>query len=166
MAAVAVTIAHKRTFSFKEQSMVIRRMLLLIICRGGGGEAVCIFMFLYIVFFFNNAVLLSPCQRHLTLYLQGIEFPLFAAFAHWWWGLRISSTEKPKSRWWLTRLRSSPFSWYWILLPFTCLRCSLRKTHSSVLKLIRTRLAADWWHFANFGHQMNSQLFAIFSRCP
>ncbi len=39
-----------------------------------------------------------------------IEFAFSAAFAHWRLGLSDSSTIAPKSRWWLTHLRRSPFS--------------------------------------------------------
>ncbi len=66
-----------------------------------------------------------------------IELALFAAFAHWRWGLSVSSTITPKSRWWLTLLRCSPFSWYWTLLSLAWRGCSLRTTHLSVFKLIR-----------------------------
>ncbi len=38
-----------------------------------------------------------------------IEFAFLAAFAHWRLGLSFSSTVTPKSRWWLTHLRCSPF---------------------------------------------------------
>ncbi len=44
----------------------------------------------------------------------------------------------PKSRWWLTHLRHSPFIWYWGQLSFLCWGCSLWTTHLSVLKLLRT----------------------------
>ncbi len=54
-----------------------------------------------------------------------LEFAFFAAFAHWRLGLSVSSTITPKSRWWFTRLRNFPFSWYWGLLFFDCWGCSL-----------------------------------------
>ncbi len=77
-----------------------------------------------------------------TLMALTIEFALFAAFAHWWWGLSALSTITPKLRCWITFLRRSSFSWYWWLLSFAW-RCSLRTTHLYVLKLTR----APWDQF-------------------
>ncbi len=55
----------------------------------------------------KNAGVLSMNDAFIALI---IEFAFFAAFAHWRLGLSVSSTITPKSRWWLTLLRSFPFS--------------------------------------------------------
>ncbi len=75
-------------------------------------------------------------NRCLSLMVLIIGFALFASVEHSRWILSVSSTT-PKSHWWLTLQRGSPFSWYCALLYFACRRCSLRMTHFSVLKLMR-----------------------------
>ncbi len=49
--------------------------------------------------FMENAGVISTNDTFIALI---IELALFATFANWRWGVSVSSTITPKSRWWLT----------------------------------------------------------------
>ncbi len=67
MAAVVVTIAHKHTPRFKEQSMLTCRAVLAngqLVCVWGGGGGMCkhFIFFLYVYDFCSQTGLFSPCN--------------------------------------------------------------------------------------------------------